>query len=85
MVPLPQLHQSQRLQAATSCSTGSIRWLPGTGDKRPGLRSEEQAQTQIAGTSGPCGEYTGNSSGWEGPGIALELPVGKGAETREPG
>lgn len=54
------------LQAASGTSQG------------PTPHSEEWAQVQVAGTSGPSGKCTGNSSGWEGLGLPWNFlwPVG---------
>lgn len=72
MNPILQLHQSQRLQAASGSSQG------------PAPQSGERTQARVAEISGPSGKCTGSSSGWEGPEIALEPPVASGAEARRP-
>ncbi|ELW62793.1 hypothetical protein TREES_T100018724 [Tupaia chinensis] len=57
----------------------------GTGDERTALPSTERMQAQIAETAGPFGNGSGNSSEWEDPGTARQLPVGKGVEAEGQG
>ena len=70
-------------EAAPSWSAGSIRQLPGTGKEGPAVQSEERLRLRLH-------EHlalleNAQETGWEGPGIALELPVASRVEARRPG